>query len=416
MLKAAEDLNVIWPDISEDIREYLGDCGCAMSKNNRRKSKKWGTSEAVLPEDTSYALDLYTYSGKIYLSIVHLSTDTYWCLEVHEKKAETITALLDVWSESLGLEFHELTFLTDRGGGFEELSAYVKGHVKTAAYHPEANGKVERRHNEISMLCRLFDCDPPAVAEMWHIGSYGVFQVKALPEVGELVLRYNQRMGAKHLDPWSGPFIVQARVGRPMVKCLILDTKKIVYIHLNDLRNYKRPDTREWRLSDSEIKRITAELDLEFGNFTKGDLDNPWKNRDILVDISDAADLEMIFAKALKEQPKRILIVIPEWKERKFFDIHSAIHADFISVSHDADAFIAGDDPAGFRIWNCWVGCYTLKDLRKAARDSGWIKALMSGTEGEVLRLDAPEEEHAGDSAPAHAELSEHSERMFENI
>jgi hypothetical protein len=40
----------------------------------------------------------------------------------------------------------------------------------------------------------------------------------------------------------------------------------------------------------------------------------------------------------------------------------------------------------------------------------------MSGTEGEVLRLDAPEEEHAGDSAPAHAELSEHSERMFENI
>jgi hypothetical protein len=54
--------------------------------------------------------------------------------------------------------------------------------------------------------------------------------------------------------------------------------------------------------------------------------------------------------------------------------------------------------------------------LRKAARDSGWIKALMSGTEGEVLRLDAPKEEHAGDSAPAHAELSEHSERMFENI
>jgi len=26
----------------------------------------------------------------------------------------------------------------------------------------------------------------------------------------------------------------------------------------------------------------------------------------------------------------------------------------------------------------------------------------MSGTEGEVLKLDAPEEEHAGDSAPAH--------------
>jgi len=32
-------------------------------------------------------------------------------------------------------------------------------------------------------------------------------------------------MGAKHLDPWSGPFIVQARVGKSMVKCLNLETE-----------------------------------------------------------------------------------------------------------------------------------------------------------------------------------------------
>ena len=162
-----------------DIREYLG------------------TSEAILPEDTSYALDLYTYSGNTYLSMSELRADTYWCLEAHEKNAETITILVEEWSESLDLELHELGFLTDRGGEFEELSANVKSHVKKAAYHPEANGKVERRHKEISMLCRLY----AAVAEMWHIGSDGVFsQVNALPEAGELVLRYNQRMGAKHLD------------------------------------------------------------------------------------------------------------------------------------------------------------------------------------------------------------------------
>jgi hypothetical protein len=66
--------------------------------------------------------------------------------------------------------------------------------VKTASYHPEANGKIERRHREVSMLCRLYDCDPLAVAEMWHIGSFGVFQVKALPAPGDLVLRYNERV------------------------------------------------------------------------------------------------------------------------------------------------------------------------------------------------------------------------------
>jgi len=75
-------------------------------------------------------------------------------------------------------------FFTDKGGEFEKLSAYVKSHDKTAAYLPGANEKVERRHKEISVLCRLYDYNPTAVAEMWHIGSYGVFQVKALPEAG----------------------------------------------------------------------------------------------------------------------------------------------------------------------------------------------------------------------------------------
>jgi len=62
----------------------------------------------------------------------------------------------------------------------------------------------------------------------------------------------------KHLDPCSGPFIVQARVGRSMVKCLNLDAKK-------------------------------------------GNPNKPWNNREIFVEISVTADLEMAFAKALKE-------------------------------------------------------------------------------------------------------------------
>jgi len=51
--------------------------------------------------------------------------------------------------------------------------------------------------------------------------------------------------------------------------------------------------------------------------------------------IADAADLEMAFAKALKEHSKKIVMVIPVWNEQKFFDIHSAIHGDLISVSRD---------------------------------------------------------------------------------
>ena len=94
MYQAAEDLNVVCPR-TNDIEPRSGE------------------RQNVRPEDTSDALDLYTYVEKIHLSILHVCADTYWFLEVHEKKAETITALLDGWSESLALELQELTFLTD---------------------------------------------------------------------------------------------------------------------------------------------------------------------------------------------------------------------------------------------------------------------------------------------------------------
>ena len=54
------------------------------------------------------------------------------------------------------------------------------------------------------------------------------------------------------------------------------------------------------------------------------------------------------------------------------------------------------------------MGYYSLKDLKKLARDSGWVKDLMIGTEGEVLRFHGPEEEHEPDSVPAHDSLRIH--------
>jgi len=47
-------------------------------------------------------------------------------------------------------------------------------------------------------------------------------------------------------------------------------------------------------------------------------LNDSWKNKQAFVDIGKAADLEVIFSKALKELPRRLLIVISEWKERTF--------------------------------------------------------------------------------------------------
>jgi len=152
---------------------------------------------------------------------------------------------------------------------------------------------------------------------MWHIGSYGVFQVKALPEAVELVLRYNNRMGAKHLNHLVGTF-----------RCSSAGWK----IHAQVFEPGHQEDF---------LHSLAGACVGYFKSCERGkELNNPRKTREVFVDISDAVDVEMVFVKALKDQPKRVLMVIPQRKEHKSFDIHSEIHVHFIFVSDDADAFL----------------------------------------------------------------------------
>jgi hypothetical protein len=47
---------------------------------------------------------------------------------------------------------------------------------------------------------------------------------------------------------------------------------------------------------------------------------------------SVAADLELFFAKAPKEFPRGIFVLIPEWKERKFFDVYNSDEVGFVAL------------------------------------------------------------------------------------
>jgi hypothetical protein len=72
MLAAAEGTGFMWPGILNEIRELFSDCGCAYAKNKCRKLPKLGTPEAVIPEENSYALELDSFGGKTYLSILDI--------------------------------------------------------------------------------------------------------------------------------------------------------------------------------------------------------------------------------------------------------------------------------------------------------------------------------------------------------
>lgn len=79
MITLAKEMNVIWPNISSDIMEFLGDCDCSLKKNNRKKILRLGNPQEIkhLDKEKSYALDLYTFGQKSYLSILQLSTGEY---------------------------------------------------------------------------------------------------------------------------------------------------------------------------------------------------------------------------------------------------------------------------------------------------------------------------------------------------
>ena len=81
--------------------------------------------------------------------------------------------------------------------------------------------------------------------------------------------------------------------------------------------------------------------------------------------------MEVIFAKALKELPRRLLIVIPECKERTFYDLHEYVLGEFVAIPHDSDSFVESGEVTGFRICNSWLGLYEQRGGVESRRSGG---------------------------------------------
>ena len=87
----------------------------------------------------------------------------------------------------------------------------------------------------------------------------------------------------------------------------------------------------------------------------------------LFVDINLSADLEEVFDMIMKNPPKKLLIILPEFKERDFWWQFDSISGELLSISHDSDAFYVENHPAGFRMWDCWVGFFTEKQIQSAS-------------------------------------------------
>jgi hypothetical protein len=310
------------------------------------------------------------------------------------------------WVDSRKLDISKLTVLTDRGTEFNCLDAVLKNHVRTAAYSPYSNGKVERIHKEVSALCRLYDTTPDQIAELWRSGTTPVslnMNRSQNLQIGDLVLRYIQKVQSKVLDCWQGPYLVQEIIGNRMVRALNLETLRTSVLHFNDIKAYSRTTTYDWKLNPILLQKLAHELGIsnidDFERMNLKDLfDKNVKDKDIFLDINNAADLEEIYEIILKVYPKRVLIILPEFRERDFWWKYDNIAGEMMSVPDDSDSYLINDSvPAGFRIWKSWLALFDSKQLKVASNLGS--KSIRTLSSGELMNIRLPEDDNSNSEA-----------------
>jgi len=105
------------------------------------------------------AIDLYLFGDSIYFTAICIFSKFSWVKQVPNKNAATI---LKAYSEFCQIYAEPELISCDNGGEFNLIETEKTNHPSD---HPASNGIVERFHQELGKMARIFDMPPDQVYE-----------------------------------------------------------------------------------------------------------------------------------------------------------------------------------------------------------------------------------------------------------
>jgi len=152
--KILREKHLYWPLLDVSLKEFLSQCICAKKKPNKFK-KYVSTNKHIF---ASYPLqlvciDLYFYEGAIYFTLIDIFSNFPYCVKVDSKGAIHVKTGFDKFCAAYATPEQ---ILSDNGGEFE----LIPNRNTTPSEQPQANGKIERYHQELGKLSRIHSVPP----------------------------------------------------------------------------------------------------------------------------------------------------------------------------------------------------------------------------------------------------------------